>query len=145
MLSALLARCRCRGIGAPKISLVNEVQCGTGTEWRDLIGQQLGKLLCKLMQLDSAGKHSSHGEDRFHMGLQRLTVALPLVLPSFLQVILLREVEFQFILQIFGDPIPIVLVLKLLRLAKARLLVFVALVSQQHYVIVKQREGNHER
>jgi len=34
-----LARCRCRGIGAKKISLVNEVQCGTGTEWRDLIGQ----------------------------------------------------------------------------------------------------------
>jgi len=35
-----LARCRCRDVGAPKkISLVNEVQCGTGTEWRDLIGQ----------------------------------------------------------------------------------------------------------
>jgi len=39
-LSALLARHRCRDIGAPKISLVNEVQCGTGTEWRGLIGQQ---------------------------------------------------------------------------------------------------------
>jgi len=39
LLSTLLARCRCRDIGAPKISLVNEVQCGTGTEWRDLIGQ----------------------------------------------------------------------------------------------------------
>jgi len=38
LLSALLARCRCRDI-APKISLVNEIQCGTGTEWRDLIGQ----------------------------------------------------------------------------------------------------------
>ena len=38
----LLAKCRCRGVGAPKISLVNEVQCGTGTEWRDLIGQQKG-------------------------------------------------------------------------------------------------------
>jgi len=39
-----LARYRCRGVGAKKISLVNEVQCGTGTEWRDLIGQQtLGK------------------------------------------------------------------------------------------------------
>jgi len=39
MLSTLLvwiSRCRC----ADKISLVNEVQCGTGTEWRDLIGQQ---------------------------------------------------------------------------------------------------------
>jgi len=35
------ARCRYCGIGALKISLVNEVQCGTGTEWRDLIGQQL--------------------------------------------------------------------------------------------------------
>jgi len=33
----LLARYRYRGM--PKISLVNEVQCGTGTEWRDLIGQ----------------------------------------------------------------------------------------------------------
>jgi len=33
------ARCRYRGIGALKISLVNEVECGTGTEWRDLIGQ----------------------------------------------------------------------------------------------------------
>jgi len=31
--------CGYRGIGAPKISLVNEVQCGTGTEWRGLIGQ----------------------------------------------------------------------------------------------------------
>jgi len=41
MLSTLLARYRCRDIGAPKISLVNEVQCGTGTEWRGLIGQQL--------------------------------------------------------------------------------------------------------
>jgi len=38
----LLARCRYRGVGAPKISLVNEVQCGTGTEWRDLIGQHIG-------------------------------------------------------------------------------------------------------
>jgi len=29
-----------RAVGAPmKISCVNEVQCGTGTEWRDLIGQ----------------------------------------------------------------------------------------------------------
>jgi len=34
--------CRYRGIGVPKISLVNEVQCGTGTEWRGLIGQHLG-------------------------------------------------------------------------------------------------------
>jgi len=33
-------RCGYRGISAPKISLVNEVQCGTGTEWRGLIGQQ---------------------------------------------------------------------------------------------------------
>jgi len=32
-------RCGYRGIGAPKISLVNEVQCGTETEWRGLIGQ----------------------------------------------------------------------------------------------------------
>jgi len=40
LLSTLLARCRYRGIGAPKISLVNEVQCGTGTKWSDLIGQQ---------------------------------------------------------------------------------------------------------
>jgi len=39
LLSTLLARNRCRDIGAPKISLVNEVQCGTGTERRDLIGQ----------------------------------------------------------------------------------------------------------
>jgi len=39
LLSTLLARYRCRDIGAPKISLVNEVQCGTGTEWRGLIGQ----------------------------------------------------------------------------------------------------------
>jgi len=39
MLSA--TRYRYRGIGAPKISLVNEVQCGTGTEWRGLIGQHL--------------------------------------------------------------------------------------------------------
>jgi len=31
--------CRYCGIGVPKISLVNEVQCQTGTEWRDLIGQ----------------------------------------------------------------------------------------------------------
>jgi len=38
MLSTLL--CGCRAVGAPNISLVNEVQCGTGTEWRDLIGQQ---------------------------------------------------------------------------------------------------------
>ena len=37
MLSALLFGHR--AVGAPKISLVNEVQCGTGTEWRDLIGQ----------------------------------------------------------------------------------------------------------
>jgi len=37
--STLLARCRCRDV-APNVSLVNEVQCGTGTEWRDLIGQQ---------------------------------------------------------------------------------------------------------
>jgi len=29
-----------RGIGAPKISLVNEVQCGAGIEWSDLIGQR---------------------------------------------------------------------------------------------------------
>jgi len=41
MLSTLLvwmsiSRCRCAPM---KISLVNEVQCGTGTEWRDLIGQ----------------------------------------------------------------------------------------------------------
>jgi len=36
--SALL--CGHRGVGVPKISLVNEVQCGTGTEWRGLIGQQ---------------------------------------------------------------------------------------------------------
>ena len=35
----LSARYRYRGIGAPKISLVNEVQCGTRTEWRGLIGQ----------------------------------------------------------------------------------------------------------
>jgi len=38
MLSTLLVwilRCRC----TDKIYLVNEVQCGTGTEWRDLIGQ----------------------------------------------------------------------------------------------------------
>jgi len=34
------ARCGYRGVGVLKISLVNEVQCGTGTEWRDLIGQQ---------------------------------------------------------------------------------------------------------
>jgi len=27
-----------------KISLVNEVQCGTRTEWRDLIGQHIGLL-----------------------------------------------------------------------------------------------------
>jgi len=40
LLSTLLARHRCCDIGAPKISLVNEAQCGTGTEWRDLIGQQ---------------------------------------------------------------------------------------------------------
>jgi len=33
-------RCGYCGIGAPKISLVNEVQCETGTEWRGLIGQQ---------------------------------------------------------------------------------------------------------
>jgi len=39
LLSTLRARYRCRNVGAPKISLVNEVQCGTGTEWRDLIGQ----------------------------------------------------------------------------------------------------------
>jgi len=41
MLSTLLVwmpHCRCAPI---KISLVNEVQCGTGTEWRDLIGQHL--------------------------------------------------------------------------------------------------------
>jgi len=30
---------RSRGVSAPRSSLVNEVQCGTGTEWRDLIGQ----------------------------------------------------------------------------------------------------------
>jgi len=36
LLSAPLAGCRCRRC---KISRVNEVQCGTGTEWRDLIGQ----------------------------------------------------------------------------------------------------------
>jgi len=39
--SMLSTRYRYRGIGAPKISLVNEVQCGTGTEWRDLIGQHI--------------------------------------------------------------------------------------------------------
>jgi len=37
---SLLSTPLCRDIGAPKISLVYEVQCGTGTEWRDLIGQQ---------------------------------------------------------------------------------------------------------
>ena len=41
MLSTLLCGCGYRGIGALKISLVNEVQCGTGTEWRDLIGQHM--------------------------------------------------------------------------------------------------------
>jgi len=34
--TTLLCGYRCRGIGAPKISLVNEVLCGTGTEWRGL-------------------------------------------------------------------------------------------------------------
>jgi len=51
LLSTLLARCRHRGVGAPKISLVNEVQCGTGTEWsklpkamsRRLVGAQIGR------------------------------------------------------------------------------------------------------
>jgi len=34
------AMCGYRAVGAPmKISCVNEVQCGTGTEWSDLIGQ----------------------------------------------------------------------------------------------------------
>jgi len=42
---SMLSTCGCRGIGAPKISLVNEVQCGTGTEWRDLIGQHCGLAL----------------------------------------------------------------------------------------------------
>jgi len=43
-----------RGIGAPKISLVNEVQCGTGTEKRDLIGQQCGYgLACVVHELSS--------------------------------------------------------------------------------------------
>jgi len=32
-------KCGCRGVGALEISLVNEVQCGTGAEWSDLIGQ----------------------------------------------------------------------------------------------------------
>jgi len=36
---SMLSTCGYRAVGAPKISLVNEVQCGTGTEWRDLIGQ----------------------------------------------------------------------------------------------------------
>jgi len=54
MLSTLLvwmSRCRCASI---KISLVNEVQCGTGTEWRDLIGQQLGASGWMLLVLLSA-------------------------------------------------------------------------------------------
>jgi len=52
MLSSLLvllwtSRCRC----APKkISLVNEVQCGTGSEWRDLIGQQSVSSLALFLQ-----------------------------------------------------------------------------------------------
>jgi len=37
--STTTTRCGYRAVGAPKISLVNEVQCGTGTEWRDLLGQ----------------------------------------------------------------------------------------------------------
>jgi len=39
----LLARYQYRGM--PKISLVNEFQCGTGTEWRDLIGQHVALIL----------------------------------------------------------------------------------------------------
>jgi len=36
-----------------KISCVNEVQCGTGNEWSDLIGQQHGGLTLLLKALEA--------------------------------------------------------------------------------------------